>query len=459
MAKVVATFEGLVFKSSAAVPALEAWLREESSAEWTVVPFGGDDSRWFASVRGQASTLSHDEAWSLAERLQARVVASASFAAEAIEPLFTSESQGWGLLDQPDDEGPGLESGFDDGDFGAASQSIAWLLNSARVTGLHPQWTGRNVTIGHPDTGYSRHTEVHARVDATRAKGFLADGQALDPGRGFTPFHGTGTGSILVSPHGQPRDDGNEVLGVAPGATIVPLRVTDNVVLLTQRALTRAIDYARECGCDVVSMSLGGVPSAALHAAIERAVNEGMILCAAAGNYSPIPGWPARDPLVIAVGGVDAEDRPWRHSSRGDCVAISAPAYGVWRAGWNAQGKDIVLRSKGTSFAVAAVAGIAALWLEKHGGRAALIAKLGSGREVSAVFARLLRRTARPFAAGSNTDGMGAGIVDAAALLAADLASAQSIHEAVALDSLGAINEPAPGTRAAFERALAELEG
>lgn len=458
MANVVARFEGLFLVSSAPVAELEARLGTASELWWAVRPFGAEPRCWIATTE-DGRALSSDEAWALVEKLRDEHDPNEPRTIDHVEPLFETEWQGWDSLDAPDDTGePGLESAFDSGDFGAGSLAIDWLLQRARVAGLHQTVRGRGVRIAHPDTGYTRHSEVSPRVDETLARGFLADRTALDPGAGFTPFHGTGTASVLISPAGQKPDGAHEVLGVAPDASLVPLRVTDNVVLLSQRALAESIDYARACGCDVVSMSLGGVPSAALHAAIERAVREGMILCAAAGNYSPIPGWPARDPLVIAVGAVDVEGRPWKHSSRGACVAISAPGYGVWRAGWDAQGNELVLRSKGTSFAVATVAGIAALWLEKHGGRAALVDKLGASN-VSVVFERLLRRTARPFAPGSNTAGMGAGIVDATALLAADLASAHSIDESIGLESITASPEPAAGTRAAFDRALTELDG
>jgi uncharacterized protein (DUF2384 family) len=71
-------------------------------------------------------------------------------------------------------------------------------------------------------------------------------------------------------------------------------------------------------------MSLGGVWSSALHAAVQRAVSENVIVLAAAGNCVETVVWPARFPEVIAVAGVNKNDRPWRGSCRGPEVAISA---------------------------------------------------------------------------------------------------------------------------------------
>jgi hypothetical protein len=77
-------------------------------------------------------------------------------------------------------------------------------------------------------------------------------------------------------------------------------------------------------------------------------------------------------------------------------------------------------QGQGTSFAVALTAGIAALWLAHHG-RAVLIgAARARGETLQAMFRRIVMATARRPA---NWDGftMGAGIVDARALLEADL--------------------------------------
>jgi hypothetical protein len=133
--------------------------------------------------------------------------------------------------------------------------------------------------------------------------------------------------------------------------------------------------------------------------------------------------WPARFSEVIAIAGVNKNDKPWRGSCRGPEVAISAPAEFVPRARRNAPTDplDVVDGGQGTSFAVALSAGVAALWLAHHG-RDHLFSLLKPGESLSARFRRLLTATAR-VPDGLDTADFGAGIVDSDRLLALDPAS------------------------------------
>ena len=95
--------------------------------------------------------------------------------------------------------------------------------------------------------------------------------------------HGTGTIGILAG--GKVAAQGGEYLGGAPEAEIVPLRVADSVVLLRTSALAQALDYAVEQRCDVLTLSMGGLPSRAWAEAVDRAYEQGICICAAAGNH------------------------------------------------------------------------------------------------------------------------------------------------------------------------------
>jgi len=81
---------------------------------------------------------------------------------------------------------------------------------------------------------------------------------------------------------------------------------------------------------------------------------------------------------------------------------------------------DTVGQGQGTSFAVALTAGVAALWLAHHGRDTVVSAARARGETVQVMFRRLLQSTARrptPW----DSHQMGPGIVDARALLEADL--------------------------------------
>ena len=204
------------------------------------------------------------------------------------------------------------------------------------------------------------------------------------------------------------------VTGSAPGASLMAIRAVESVFRITQVSVARAIDWAVDHGAHVITMSLGGIFSFTLHRALRRAVNADVIVLAAAGNCIGLVVWPARFDECIAVAGVDIRDAKWRGSCSGAAVDISAPAENVWRATVpNGSGQG-----QGTSFAVALAAGTAALWLSHHG-RANLIgAARARGETLQDMFRRMAGATARR-PSGWDSFSMGAGIVDAHALLSA----------------------------------------
>jgi subtilisin family serine protease len=192
-----------------------------------------------------------------------------------------------------------------------------------------------------------------------------------------------------------------------------------SVIRIRQSTVAQAVEYARQQGCHVVTMSLGGLPSAALKTAIHRAVAENLIVLAAAGNCVSWVVWPARYARCLAIAGTNVADAPWKGSSRGRSVDLSAPGELVWRAKRQRRTDptDGIDGGQGTSFAVALAAGVAALWLAHHG-RDGLIASLAPGERLQDRFRRLLRQSARR-PPGWNDHDYGAGIVDAHALLRA----------------------------------------
>ncbi len=81
-------------------------------------------------------------------------------------------------------------------------------------------------------------------------------------------------------------------------------------------------------GVRVVNLNFSGPPNAVLKQAIDKALAEGMILVAAAGNNGAggDPAYPAAYTNVIAVTAVDSETRIYsRATHSGDYVAFAAP--------------------------------------------------------------------------------------------------------------------------------------
>lgn len=286
---------------------------------------------------------------------------------------------------------------------------------------------GQGVLIGHIDTGYTDHPELAGTwnfdLDADLVDG---DDDARDPlqRRWYMPLdspgHGTHTAGVIASPESQ------VVVGAAPVATIVPFRAVRSVVQVLDSQVARAVYEAHRSGCQVITMSLGGVGFFGLRAAIQAATDGGSIVMAAAGNQVGVVVAPAVYPECIAVAASNVEDRPWSGSSRGSMVDVSAPGESVWVAAVDSGVRPPRFhhdRHHGTSFAVATLAGVAALWIAHHG-YGQIVERVGRSN-VQAAFLALLRARGHRVPPEWSENGWdrlyGAGIVDAYALLKAPL--------------------------------------
>lgn len=319
-----------------------------------------------------------------------------------------------------------------------------WALDNIRC---RDAWTvppgsaamGAGIVIGQPDTGFTDHPELGDNaLDLTRDWDLLRDDDdAHDPleRRWWFPLdspgHGTSTASVIVS-----REQ-LRVTGAAPRSTLVPLRTVKSVVQVFDGDVAKAVDRAHRTGCHVISMSLGGVGFFnGLQATIRRAVEDGVIVCAAAGNKVGFVVAPARFPECIAVAATNIQDRPWTGSSRGSEVDVAAPGESVWVADVRlneSPPRYDVSRHSGTSFAVTLVAATAALWLARHD-RDQLIVRYGRNR-IQAAFLHLVRTTGHRRPSGWDGDRYGVGIIDAQALLAAPLPAADAVTDAPAADA------------------------
>ncbi len=275
-------------------------------------------------------------------------------------------------------------------------------LKSARETVVLARGNSP-IRIAHLDTGYDpKHTAlkdtklVHELernfIDADRPD------NAEDPGNsGFmkNPGHGTGTLGILAGGAFTFNQSGysfDGVLGGAPNAQIVPIRVGNSVVQLTTSSVAKGIEYAVQlCSKEatrihVISMSMGGVASAAWADAVNKAYEAGILFVAAAGNnYSAgvfgFPThqivYPARFRRVLAACGVMADRTPYYGLKAGTmqgnwgpdgamATALSAFTPNTSWAQWGCP--NIVLMSgAGTSSATPQIAAAAALYLQHHG--------------------------------------------------------------------------------------------
>ncbi|AEW97563.1 MULTISPECIES: type VII secretion-associated serine protease mycosin [Streptomycetaceae] len=290
-----------------------------------------------------------------------------------------------------------------------------WPLQTLDAQAAWETTRGAGVTVAVLDTGVdATHPDLTGNVlDGTDLVGFGAR-------RGDTSWarHGTAMAGIIAGHgHGPGHDSG--VMGIAPQARILPVRVIleDSDPQRRQArstrggALAQGIRWAVDHGADVINLSLGddsdsAHPDAAEDDAVQYALGKGVVLVASAGNGgedgSPV-SYPAAYPGVIAVAAVDRHGRRAAFSTRRWYAAVGAPGVDVviadpdrrYYEGW------------GTSAAAAYVSGTAALLRSAY------------PRLSPAQVKQVLESTTQDAPADGRDDAVGTGMIDPPAALAA----------------------------------------
>ncbi len=192
----------------------------------------------------------------------------------------------------------------------------------------------------------------------------------------------------VIAGHGHGAGDGDGILGAAPQAKILSVRVipdrndpgytpTSGNRRASSDADSQGIRYAVDHGADVISMSIGySSPSASVRSALQYAYGHGVAVVASSGNsgdtssaskngYAPLK-FPADYPGVIGVAAVSSAGSVAGFSSDNLSVEVAAPGVNI-----SAQGRDgQYWLVTGTSPACALVAGVAALIKAKYPGLA-----------------------------------------------------------------------------------------
>lgn len=150
--------------------------------------------------------------------------------------------------------------------------------------------------------------------------------------------------------------------GLAPQARVLPIKISQGAAdSFDSAALAQGIDYAVAQGAHVINLSLTVTEETrTVGAAIQRALDAGVIVVAAAGNKGGEVKFPGTYPGVICVAGSNRDRTLWSGSSRGAEVTLAAPASEVHSTLLNG---GFGARSQGTSYAAPMVAASVALLL------------------------------------------------------------------------------------------------
>ncbi|MBL1107567.1 type VII secretion-associated serine protease mycosin [Streptomyces sp. 5-8] len=290
-----------------------------------------------------------------------------------------------------------------------------WGLSALHLDEAWQTTKGQGITVAVLDTGVETdHPDLAGNV--LPAKDMIGFGAG--PGDRTWARHGTAMAGIIAG-HGHGPGGTDGVMGVAPEAKILPVRVIledgdpARAKARTTRgnALADGIRWAADHGADVINLSLGddsdsAHPEPGEDEAVQYALKKGVVVVASAGNggdKGDHVSYPAAYPGVISVTAVDKYGTRAAFSTRRWYAAVSAPGVDVviadpdhkYYAGW------------GTSAASAFVSGAAALVRSAHPDL------------TPAQIKKLLEDTARNAPVGGRDDSRGFGMIDPAAALKA----------------------------------------
>ena len=240
---------------------------------------------------------------------------------------------------------------------------------------------GSGITIAVLDTGVSPHSELGSRLRTNLGYNFVDDNNNTTD-----DFDDTSTTDYPNDGHGTPiaiLAAGTE-LGVAPKAEVMPVKVCDANGLCLSSNVILGVCYALEKAPDdkklVLNLSLGGDTKVrALEAILAYALDQGVLIAAAAGNEG-LDGSPIHYPAafildgLVAVGSLKPHNNYWipsDFSTRGNYLDIAAPGEFLQSGSPNTNNGPIpgyYQDYHGTSFATPLVAGSLALWRETHPG-------------------------------------------------------------------------------------------
>lgn len=274
--------------------------------------------------------------------------------------------------------------------------------------GERPQVTGKGIRIAHLDTGYTpQHASVPRNLNTALAYDFWDKKPgAVDPGAQFLgvlqPGHGTATLALLAGntmnlSFGKCTFKGD--IGGAPDAEVIPVRISPSVVHLYTSTMAQGLLYALapnppgtpvttpERQCDVVTISHGGLPSAAWADAVNKIYEAGIVVVAASGDnfnlgpadvfshYTVYPS--AFNRVITALGATYAKtpyisDKPtvMQGCWGPDIVMEKALAAYTPNVAWmkfDQVPNGFDMNGGGTSASTPQIAAACALWLQKYG--------------------------------------------------------------------------------------------
>ncbi|MGO1183544.1 MAG: S8 family serine peptidase [Micrococcaceae bacterium] len=238
----------------------------------------------------------------------------------------------------------------------------------------HQISTGEGVLVAIVDSGVDS-SNAHLS-DATRSGENIA-------GSGAATEDEDGHGTALAGQIAARAVDGSGVLGIAPDAEILPVKVyntteasrNDDAVEPNLPMISEGIDWAADQGAQVIVVALSSAENnSAVATAVQRATQQGSLVVASSGNRATAAEneqgdgvrYPAGYQQVLGVAAATDDGAMSEAAFHGTQVDLAAPAQNVATTYFGDGDCVISQDAPSTSFATGYVAGIAALVAAAH---------------------------------------------------------------------------------------------
>ncbi|GEP97772.1 hypothetical protein CCY01nite_40320 [Chitinophaga cymbidii] len=345
----------------------------------------------------------HEHAWSAAHALQQELAAK-GIQAQAEPVISVNPAQDRRAAREADASNPDYIKDWPPV-MGDATGGIGWHLDAdhsqlAKAAETVSGKPGAHVRIAHLDTGYiPGHAALPLMLDMANQRSFVKKEDpkvAVDKTDSGQDGHGLGTIVLLAGNRVKKEDTYDEYegfIGGIPFAEVVPLRISESVVIMNSKNFSAAVRYAIEQGCEVISMSMAGKPDNRMAQAVNDAYEAGVVIVSAASNCwykgtgALLPKcvmFPAAFERVIAATGAMFDHQPYDVKflrTNGERAIGTQYMQGSWgpasrmtralaaytpNTPWASTAHTFLRSGGGTSSATPQVAAAAALWIAYH---------------------------------------------------------------------------------------------
>lgn len=225
---------------------------------------------------------------------------------------------------------------------------MPWSVSRMQVPQVWARTTGKGARVAVLDSGVDC-THPDLAPNCTFGYNVFAPGTVPADDQG----HGTHVAGIIAGAH-----NGSGMVGVAPDATILPVKVMNSSGTGKVSDIIDGIGWAIQQKADIINMSIGAAKlSEAQGKAVKAAKEAGILVVCAAGNSSGAVLYPAAFEDSVAVAALDYSNKITDFSCRGPEVDFIAPGVRIYSA---APGGSFALK-QGTSQATPHISGLAAL--------------------------------------------------------------------------------------------------